>query len=357
MNESNQSFPERTDAPSVPDHSASPHVGAAISIIIPVYNTEQFLPACLRSVLNQTFTDFEIIIVDDGSTDRSGLIADGYAQKDARIRVIHKENGGLSDARNVGLTHATADIIGYVDADDEIRPNMLQVMYDAMQSHKADIVVCGYYKVWPRKVQEVDAVSRPGDYDSNTALEWLLTDKVNPAACNKLYRRKVLTKAFPKGYCHEDNAVMAHWFAAAERITFLPDLLYLYRQRRNSIMHRRDNAKSSYDWFHCLTLRCDAVSGLPALHQTARQRMSLWGWRLLKRLANGGSSSKDKRRYAALLAKELRPFLRKKETKLSRKSYIRLKFISHFPSTYVTYRKLIHRFTVIKEERGERREE
>jgi glycosyltransferase involved in cell wall biosynthesis len=118
----------------------------SISIIIPVYNAEKFLSKCLDSVKNQTYQDLEIILVNDGSTDRSGLICDEYAQKDKRFIVIHKENGGVSSARNAALNIASGKYIGFVDPDDWIEPCMFEKLYQLIIDHKADISICGYYR-------------------------------------------------------------------------------------------------------------------------------------------------------------------------------------------------------------------
>ncbi|MDR0832723.1 MAG: glycosyltransferase [Candidatus Symbiothrix sp.] len=116
-----------------------------ISIIVAVYNEEKLLSRCLDSILAQTFTDFEVLLVNDGSTDNSGNICDKYAQKDARIRVFHKENGGVSSARNIGITHAKGTYSIHVDSDDWIEPNMLAEMYDKITSSKSDILIADYY--------------------------------------------------------------------------------------------------------------------------------------------------------------------------------------------------------------------
>ena len=120
-----------------------------ISIITPVYNVEKYLPQCIDSVIAQTFSDWELILVDDGSTDRSGAICDEYAAKDARVRVIHKENSGQADSRNIALRMARADLIGYVDSDDWIEPDMYEVLYRTMTETGADISVCGYSRTPP----------------------------------------------------------------------------------------------------------------------------------------------------------------------------------------------------------------
>ena len=117
---------------------------AVISVIVPVYKVEKFLDRCINSIIQQTFTNLEIILVDDGSPDRSGEICDEWKMKDKRIRVIHKENGGLSDARNKGLDVATGDYVAFIDSDDWIDPDMFQLLYDATQKYQADIAECSW---------------------------------------------------------------------------------------------------------------------------------------------------------------------------------------------------------------------
>jgi len=117
-----------------------------ISIVVPIYNTERYLSRCIESVLNQSFTDFELLLIDDGSTDGSGKICDAYAEKDNRIRVFHKENGGVSSARNLGLKEAQGEWICFVDSDDELMPNGLQIMVDGV-SNEVDMVMAGYYEL------------------------------------------------------------------------------------------------------------------------------------------------------------------------------------------------------------------
>lgn len=118
-----------------------------ISVIIPVYNSEKYLSKCLESVLKQTYKNIEIILIDDGSTDESGLICDDYSNKDERIRVIHTENVGVSHARNVGLENATGDLISFIDSDDELENNMFEVLVNIKQKYNADMSHCGYKRV------------------------------------------------------------------------------------------------------------------------------------------------------------------------------------------------------------------
>ena len=136
-----------------------------ISVIVPVYKVEKYLDRCVESIVNQTYKNLEIILVDDGSPDNCGAMCDNWAEKDSRIKVIHKENGGLSDARNAGMNTATGDLMGFVDSDDYISPDMYQLLYENMLENNSDISACG--------VQIVFEDDRPANLltkDSNIVL-------------------------------------------------------------------------------------------------------------------------------------------------------------------------------------------
>ena len=122
-----------------------------ISIIVPVYNVEKYLEKCVRSILAQTFTDFELILVDDGSPDSSGAMCDQFAEQDQRVKVIHKENGGLSDARNAGIEIATGEYLGFVDSDDYIADDMYELLYTNIVKEDADLSICGIYDVYEER--------------------------------------------------------------------------------------------------------------------------------------------------------------------------------------------------------------
>ncbi len=126
-----------------------------ISIIIPVYNVERYLRECIDSIIAQTYKNLEIILVDDGSSDKSGEICDEYSKKDSRIKVIHKKNGGLSDARNVALDIAKGDYIGFIDSDDYIEKDMFQILYNLAEEYNAEISSISFYKMLENKVISV----------------------------------------------------------------------------------------------------------------------------------------------------------------------------------------------------------
>lgn len=163
-----------------------------ISVIVPIYNIEKFLPRCLDSILSQTYRNLEIILVDDGSIDCSGEIADQYEKKDSRIKVIHQVNSGVSVARNRGLDHATGDYIGFVDGDDYVEPDMYETLMQIINEHHVDIAHCGYQMVYPSRV---DYYYNSGEkiklsHDEGL-LELLKGTRVEPGLWNKLYKAEL----------------------------------------------------------------------------------------------------------------------------------------------------------------------
>lgn len=207
-----------------------------ISVIVPVYKVELYLRQCLDSILAQTYHNLEIILVDDGSPDHCGVICDEYAQKDSRICVIHKENGGLSDARNAGVEAAQGEYIGFVDSDDWISPNMYEALYQAAETYCADIAVCEYYDCWSKRCyashqQEI------GVFDGENGIRALLELKIANYACNKLYRRELFAPnvRYPVGKAYEDVRTMYKLFRKCRRVVTVPEIGYYYRRHSESI--------------------------------------------------------------------------------------------------------------------------
>lgn len=208
-----------------------------ISIIVPVYNVESYLPHCLNSIIHQTYEKTEIIIVDDGSTDGSEEICDRYAQFDERIKVIHKANGGLSEARNIGIQESTGEIVAFVDADDWIDLNLLKTIMPFFDSDDIDIVCFGYY-VTDGQAQKTEFLSGQVRYfDNSTSLEWLCrNEEIQSHAWSKLYRRSMFDGIqFPKNRYYEDIFIMHNVFSSAKRVVFLDRPLYYYLMRGTSI--------------------------------------------------------------------------------------------------------------------------
>ncbi len=214
-----------------------------ISVIIPIYNVASYLDRCIESITSQTFDNLEIILVDDGSPDECPALCDAWAEKDRRIRVIHKKNGGLSDARNVGIEMAKGKYILFVDGDDYIAPNMCERLLAAVENSGSDIAMCSFY--WDfsdhRKVQSMTLPDGTVVPRSEILENWVRQCGVEfVVAWNKLYRRELFFMPehirYPIGRLHEDEFVSYRLLYAAKKVVFVDEPLYYYVQRSNSIM-------------------------------------------------------------------------------------------------------------------------
>lgn len=210
-----------------------------ISVIVPVYKVEAYLDRCVQSIIDQTFINLEIILVDDGSPDNCPVMCDAWAQKDIRIKVIHKENGGLSDARNVGMALASGEYIGFVDSDDYISPDMYQVLYERMMKDDSDIAACGVEMVWPDG-RNSRKLTRDGNYllDREAAMLAIIQETyLKQPVWYKLYKTNLIRDiSFPVGKYHEDVFWSYQAVANARRISIVDMPCYFYSQRSGSIM-------------------------------------------------------------------------------------------------------------------------
>lgn len=207
-----------------------------ISIIIPIYKVEEYLDECIISVVNQTHKNLEIILVDDGSPDNCPAMCDDWAKKDERIRVIHKLNGGLSDARNAGINIASGEYIAFVDSDDYIKPDMMEKLYTAICQENADIAACGILSCEGGKETVWGCHNVVGI--SEQILKMLYNETSYPvSAFNKLYLRSCWKELrFPVGKTCEDAFTTYQLIHNSKRIAMIPEALYCYRIRPGSIM-------------------------------------------------------------------------------------------------------------------------
>lgn len=209
-----------------------------LSVIVPVYNVEQYLHKCVESILNQTFKNIELILIDDGSTDISSQICDEYKEKDRRVCVYHKKNGGLSDARNYGIDHTNGEYIAFVDSDDWIDIGMYEAMMNAIVDNDADIVVCGHRVVTlDGQIEETVVFDKPILMSGKDATKEILRDESMPSfAWNKIYRKSLFKDIkFPKGRIYEDTAVIYRCFNMAKSVYVLNKVYYNYLRRPGSI--------------------------------------------------------------------------------------------------------------------------
>lgn len=214
-----------------------------ISVIIPIYKVEDYLKQCIDSVINQSYKHLEIILVDDGSPDNCGKICDEYANKDKRIKVIYKENGGLSDARNAGINVAKGDYIAFVDSDDWIHQEMCEKLITIAIEEEADIVECKFKSVYKREYMDEDNINQKVKVFNNIeALKnHFYGQDLYRCVWNKIYKRELFNNIrFPKGIEAEDLHTTYKLFYKAKKIAFTEYIGYYYYIRKDSIMGKAD---------------------------------------------------------------------------------------------------------------------
>lgn len=212
---------------------------AKISVIVPVYKVEPYLDKCVSSIVNQTYKNLEIILVDDGSPDNCPAMCDAWAEKDSRIRVIHKTNGGLSDARNAGMTVATGELTAFVDSDDWIAPDMYEYLYQRLTEDNSDIAACGVQMVWENKTPS-RMLTRDGNcvLNQEEAMRAIIEESwLKQPVWYKLYKTALVRDIlFPKGKCHEDVFWSYQAVGKAKKVSISDYIGYYYLQRGGSIM-------------------------------------------------------------------------------------------------------------------------
>ena len=214
---------------------------AEISMIVPVYQVEKYIAQCIESVINQTFQDFELILVDDGSKDRSGMICDTYAAKDERIMVIHTENRGAASARNTGLDHASGNYITFLDGDDYIAENMLARLYEVIHHSEYDMVVSDFLNLLPDEKDNFIVHLQEQTVCGRAVLEHLKNERnygLWTIVWNKIYKREVLEKLrFPAGKYFEDEFFSNQLYLNSRQIHVIPDVLCYHRVLASSTMN------------------------------------------------------------------------------------------------------------------------
>lgn len=233
-----------------------------ISVIVPIYNVEKYLKYCLNSILEQTYENLEIILVDDGATDGCAEICDEYKLKDGRIKVIHKTNGGLADARNTGLKQATGEYISFIDSDDYIYPTFYEELYNIMKKYNSDISECEFMRINVDNIENCKNIIDAENNKRNTmevieenieALDHLYGPRLHPylkkvVVWNKLYKKSVLENIqFPVGKLHEDEYTTYQILYKSSKIASTNRILHGYMQTNNSIMRQEIKQKRIED--------------------------------------------------------------------------------------------------------------
>lgn len=250
---------------------------ALISVIVPVYNVEDYLERCVDSLLNQTYHNLELILVDDGSPDCCGKLCDEYACKDGRVKVIHKENGGLSDARNVAIPLAKGDYVSFVDSDDWVSPFYLENLYNAIQKNDSDIACSWFENVFENKSNKAEPINKLQFYeclDQVACLKRMLYQNgVEVSACCKLYKKSVIQRLrYPVGKLYEDIPVTYEAIKNSNTIAVIENIDYYYFQRAQSIQNETFNVRKLDAVQHCKDMMLSVKKSFPQLEVAAECR-------------------------------------------------------------------------------------
>ncbi len=222
-------------------------VNNIVSMIVPVFNVGKYIGECLDSLLNQTYRNLEIVIIDDGSTDDTGKICDAYAEKDNRIKVYHLPNQGVAKARNAALDVFTGDYVMFVDGDDWIDSDMVEVLYNSLQEHHADMAVCGYQRVWKNRREDHSLTFQTPDHmiTVEQCYEYILYhDALLQDVCSHLFKAEIFkdpsVRYVPERTC-ESVLMITKILERCQRISYVDHNGYYYRQRKTSALHSDAN--------------------------------------------------------------------------------------------------------------------
>ncbi len=217
-----------------------------ISLVVPIYNVKDYLKRCIVSLINQSYKKLEIILVDDGSTDGSSELCEVLAKGDKRIKVIHKINGGLSDARNTGIVNSTGEYISFIDSDDWLSKDSIKILFNNLRDNNTDISSGKMIRVFNDNINQFQTIEEKCQvFNKEEALENMMyLHEITNSACAKMYKREIFNKIrYPKGKLYEDLGTTYKVISECKKISVTNQIIYYYYQNSNSIMHYKYNSK------------------------------------------------------------------------------------------------------------------
>lgn len=245
-----------------------------ITVIVPAYKVESYLPICVESIINQTYKNIEIILVDDGSPDRCGAICDEYALKDNRIRVLHKDNGGLSSARNAGMKVMEGEFVTFIDSDDYVSPFYVEHLFNALRIDDADLAVSWFAEV--NEGEKIDTNGRENlscyeQLNQKQSLQHLLyQDGIETSAWGKLYKSDLIEGLrYPEGKLYEDIPVTSQYILKSKSVALIRNVDYYYLQRKASIQYQSFNTKKMDGIYHLEAMTASVMEKYPDLKNAA----------------------------------------------------------------------------------------
>lgn len=294
-----------------------------ISVIVPVYNVEQYLNKCVDSIIDQTYRNIEILLIDDGSTDTSGAICDEYSQRYDNVKTYHKKNGGLSSARNYGIERAAGEYLGFVDSDDYIHKEMYERLYSLIREYDADLAECKLTDVYNGKVRSAGKETEVVVVNSETAIDYAFKAEIaSVAAVDKLYRRSLFDHIrYPEGKTIEDGYVIVDILSECNRVVISSEELYYYVHRKGSITTNAFS-KKNLDAIDTYEKNYRIIKDkYPAILDTAKMRLCWANFYVLDKIIydNSEENKETKKKVISFLRKNCGFILRNEQFTKGRK--------------------------------------
>lgn len=267
-----------------------------VSVVVPIYKVEKYLKNCIDSILNQTYYNMEIILVDDGSPDNCGKICNEYANKDKRIKVIHKKNGGLSDARNIGIENATGNYITFVDSDDDIEKEYIEYLYNLLKKNNTKMSIATYTIISGKKKINIGHGYKEKKLTTIECLDNMLCENgFSISVCAKLYDIRLFDKIrFPVGKLNEDNGTTYKLILQCDEIAYGNKSIYNYYKRENSIMTSQFEIKK-FDLLELTDKMCDEIENIyPVLKDSTDKKRITSRFSILRQMLIGKYEDKNK---------------------------------------------------------------
>ena len=324
---------------------------AEVSIIVPVYQVEKYIRQCVDSILGQTFTDFELILVDDGSTDRSGEICDEYAGMDGRVKVIHTENVRAAEARNKGMDQASGNYFMFIDSDDYIAPTMVECLHRSIVKDDADIVSCNYLYSFENDREKDFSTNIGSEVLSGTEIFYNRKNDRNygywTVVWNKLYKKETFGKVrFRSGKYYEDEFFANDIYQMDIKIVTIPECLYYYRQHDNSTM-RKKNITKSFDMIKAFQER-SYVYLKKQQYSDQAYKVLVYSLEYLEESRRLMADNEEKKKFVQMEARTKAIVTQLKKTKISMIKKISLLFIGLNPcmvfAVGIRFRIILERF-------------
>lgn len=320
-----------------------------LSIIVPIYNTAQYLPQCIESIYEQTFKNWELILVDDGSNDGSSEICDKWCKKDSRIKVIHKQNTGQADSRNEAINICRGNYIGFVDSDDWIEPNMYEILIKEIKETHSDIAICNHYEDSKNKSFCKKSSDKKQVIKGKRIQELIIQDRIKSYIWQMIFKQEFVKTPMPTNKNYEDYCILPQWFQNVRQIIYIPQPLYHYRLRKSSIVHSLA-LNRFYEFFQAEKYRYKYYAHSP-FQKIAKKMVARRGIKTAKyisRISQSLYSQKEVKAYIIKISNELKSLQKDERNKMSYKERFLLFLLLKHPNRFIQYQRIAQKVTFYK---------